>query len=249
MNIRFVIQARLSSKRLPGKVLADINGLALIEHILSRLEQITTVNFTTTFALAKESTNKLQNFLRQKTIHFIEGSDSDVMSRFIEAGKDLNDHDYIVRLTADNPFLDYECANNLLQELHNNRADLIYPWKLPLGMAFEVIRVGALRSQSQHSLSPHHLEHVSTFIKENRDKYNVQKITYYDNDSNVRLTIDEPADLEQARKTYSHFLTRDKPYFTSKDVYELHSKDPDFFNSNKEVVQRPPTSYDKKSFK
>ena len=248
MNIRFIVQARLQSLRLPEKVLADIGGYTLLQHIIKRLRKIDSVQFSTLFAIPKESSNKLQDYFNQNQIQYIEGSNSDVMSRFLTASEDLNDNDYVVRLTADNPFLDYECANFVLKKLKNSQADLIYPWKLPLGMGFEIIRTGALRDQREHSLEPHHFEHVSTYIKENREQYKVQKIDYIDNRSDIRLTVDEAADLEQVKKTYDYFVTRNKPYFTSVDICKLHADKPSFFTINKKVAQKTPTSYEKESF-
>jgi len=244
-KIRYIIQARMESKRLQGKVLRLIGGKPLIEHMVDRLFLSGAKVGEIMFALAEEEDDSLRNFLESKDLPFYTGEKLNVLSRYISTSQELHENDCVVRITADNPFLDYNILNLMVNDSKLRSADLTYPIKLPVGMGFEMIRVGALRSQLEHELSLHHKEHVTAFIRENSDTYNLQPAIYYTDVPKIRLTVDYTEDLEQAEKTWRYFSDAGKPNFCTDDVYSLAKVNGDFFNLNKDSLQRSALSYEK----
>ena len=254
MHIRYVVQARLTSKRLERKVLRPLGGRPLIAHIIERLERVDAPDTSLVFAIPPESSGAeecdLAQYLRDVGVEYCVGDEHDVLARFIDAARGLKDEDYIIRLTGDNPFIDYKELAQIADYLrapapkdHRPLADLIYPYKLPLGMGFEGISVRALREQKLHDLSPHHEEHVSTFIKENPSCYAIEKIDRFEG-PDIRLTVDVQADLDTAEGVYGHFSSQGNPWFCTAEVYRLAAENPGLFSLNTHVQQRSPRSYE-----
>ncbi|MCS6984339.1 MAG: hypothetical protein NZM25_04300 [Leptospiraceae bacterium] len=248
MKIRALVQARTSSKRLPLKVLLPIGEYLLLEHIFLRLAQIKKNNLEVALAIP-QGDEKLIRFSQEKGLTYYEGDEFDVLARFLHASSDLDDHDFVVRLTGDNPFLDYGSLAEILETLETIHADYIYPRGLPLGMGFEIIRVAALRAQKFYELEDHHKEHVTTFIKEKRHLFEIVPLgfgpLYHPEIDQIeeiplRLTVDEEKDLEMARKLYTHFAALKNPLFRAQEVVELYRRYPHFFSVNRDVRQKSP---------
>ncbi len=237
MQCLFVIQARVGSERLPGKVLEKIGSLSLVEHIAKRIQN---VGENLLFAIADEADTGLYDYLDSLGLPTQKGHEEDVLSRYVAAASELGEGDYVVRCTGDNPFIDMAAFHQLKQLLAAKQPDLAYLKGVPLGMGYEAIRVGALRAQLQFELLPHHREHVSIYLKEHRQSYNFDFIDPLDEDitDQVRLTVDTPDDLALARKVFKYFSELDKEEFDSLDVYQLFKKDTAFLADNQHVRQR-----------
>ncbi|HRP70149.1 MAG TPA: NTP transferase domain-containing protein [Turneriella sp.] len=262
-QFRAVVQARLTSERLPKKVLEKIGDKTIIEHIAARVESIQSAGISLLFAIAEENDSLLSDFLREKKLPFVTGHPSHVLKRFIDAATDLNDDDYVIRLTADNPFIDKDRLAALVERLKERPVDYAYTADLPLGMGSEAIRVAALRSVmlrdtplrtgGEAGLKDHHREHVTIFIRENPHLYEIfpfrldSTITPEAAKARVtgiRMTIDEAADLAVARQVYAHFAARGLSHFGALDVIELSKNDPSMLATNRHVEQRAATSVD-----
>ncbi|MES0489092.1 MAG: hypothetical protein ABUK01_03810 [Leptospirales bacterium] len=244
-KIRYIIQARMESKRLPGKVLRLIGEKPLLEHMVDRLFLSGAKTDEIVFALGEEDDDSLRSFLQRKGLSFFSGDKFNVLSRYLLAANDLDENDTVVRITGDNPFLDYHILSAMLNDEKSIAADLAYPVKLPTGMGFEVIRVGALKSQTENELSLYHKEHVTIFMRENPNLYNILPTVQYEDVPDIRLTVDYVEDLEQAEKTWQYFSGLGNANFCTSDVYQLAREQADFFNINKNSLQRSALSYEK----
>ena len=239
MKVRYIIQARISSTRLAGKILMEIGHKPLLQHIIDRILLSGAERSQICFALANENSKELQEFFIRQNIPWMTGETENVLARYVLASENMVENDIIVRFTADNPFIDYVCLRDVVKTaLGKIKFDLAYPYKLPLGMGFEMFTKGALLRQMEYDLQPHHKEHVTTFIKENRNIFQVEQLNYFENSPDIRLTIDYQEDLDQARKIYDYFQNLDKENFCSGDVFQLYQADPDFFSINRMMKQK-----------
>jgi spore coat polysaccharide biosynthesis protein SpsF len=237
----------MGSTRLPGKVLMRIGNIPLIGHIIERLQKAGAKSDEIVFALTFEGNTEIENYLKSKNISFFNGDLYNVLSRFIEISKDLSDSDMVVRLTGDNPFIDFKCLNKVVSNFKSNlEMDYSYPYKLPVGMGFEVIRKKSLHRQLESDLKPHHLEHVTMFIKENPGLFHISPVLFFNDMPDIRLTVDYPEDLEMARAAWIHFAEKSNQDFCSEDILNLYHQNPDFFKINRNVVQKNPTEYEQK---
>ena len=266
MRIRALVQARLNSARLPNKVLEKIGEKGLVEHIADRLGLLSGAGVELCFAIADEADHALRDYLSEKGMLFYSGAEQNVLQRYCDAAADLADGDYVIRATADNPFPDQEQLGRLVSHVRHSPIDYGYTAHLPLGMGTEIIRVNALRSVmiravplvpgGESGLQPHHTEHVTTYIRENSHLYGIyaqpldetiSEDAAKERVAGIRLTIDETADLEVARRVFTHFNRLGKPHFTATDVIQLKKNNPEMLSGNEQIHQRDARSVDSRT--
>lgn len=204
MKVGFVIQARMRSTRLPGKILMPlpINGKTpLLKQIIDQLKR-TKFKAETIVATSTNSENDiLEDFCKAQNVAIFRGNEDDVLSRFVSIA-DSNPFDIIVRLTADNPFIDIQVLDNLIETHLCNSNKYTCSKGLPIGMNFELVDPLALVESYVCDLSPEEKEHVTIFIRNN---YPIQTVDIktYDNLKDIRLTIDYPSDFALASILFS----------------------------------------------
>lgn len=198
MKIGIVIQARMGSSRLPGKVLMDIGGQPLLSYIHSRLNHL---NERYSLIVATTVNNKddiLADFCFGHKIKFWRGPELDVLSRFFQLST-LEDFDIIVRLNADCPFLDAEFVQNKIEIFLEKMPEIDYASTIlketyPLGIHVEIMTMAALTWAYNQCDNPELREHVTPFIYQNPSLFKLFGFQSAQNNSNLRLTIDYPED-------------------------------------------------------
>ena len=227
MNIGIIIQARLGSTRLPGKVLKHFyDGKTLLETLLEKLHKIQGASI---IVATSENTNddRLESFLKNRGELVFRGSESDVLSRFVEAAR-TNAIDGIVRICSDNPFLDIEGINKLIESGRCSDADYIgfrindKPSILThFGFWGEFVRLSALEKVAQTTpagSSAH--EHVTYHIYNHPDDYKCEWIRtpeFLQGREDIRLTVDTPEDFTNAQTVYADLMDENRE-FTLSDV-------------------------------
>lgn len=202
-TITAVIQARMQSSRLPGKSMLPLAGKPLLYHVIQRakaIKQVTTV--AAALPLDKEN-DCLADIAQQCGVSVYRGSMNNVLERFYFAWQDCGG-DYIVRITADNPFTDSYYASLAVSAALEKTADLCAIKNLPLGTGVEVISASALKKAYTSSTAHHHFEHVTPYIKENPDSFYTY---YFDADFHnpfpaLRLTVDTQEDYALAQRIF-----------------------------------------------
>lgn len=200
MSIGIIIQARLGSTRLPGKVLKKIGKKNLLEHILYRLERLKSNAEIIIATSDLKKDDKLEEFCETNNILCFRGSEQNVLERYYLCAKEYK-FDHIVRLTGDNPFVDIEELDKLI-ELHvETKADYSRSFaSLPKGVGSEIFTYKALEKSYHFGEKENHLEHVNEYIEENEDKFNISelKVSKEKNRPEVSLTVDTPNDYDKA---------------------------------------------------
>ena len=230
-----IIQARMSSTRLPGKVLKKINGITIIELIIKRLKKSKTVNDILVATSNSKENKPLISLLRKKKINFFCGSEKDVLSRFYLAAK-KNKSKIIVRITADCPLADPEIVDELVQDFKNSKVDYVSntnPWSFPDGLDVEVFSYSLLKNANQNAKKKHRKDGgvLVDFLRENK-KFKIKNIPskIKSGFKKIRLTIDEEIDLIFIRKLFNVF--KSNIYFSYKDILKVYKKNKKFFLEN-----------------
>ena len=204
-----IIQARTGSTRLPGKILKVINDRTLLDHIIDRLkelkEEATVVIATSTLP----GDDAVEKFCKEKGVLCFRGSESNVLSRYYECAKEQG-FDHIVRLTADNPFVDVEEVGRLIayhKECGNEFTESFS--QLPIGVGAEIFSFPALEEDMAKASMPHHFEHVDEYILENMDQFKTGTLQVPESKHmpEVRLTVDTQEDYEKACYIAAHCKT------------------------------------------
>jgi len=193
-SIGFIVQARMQSERLPGKVMLPLpfpDGKPILSHIVEALKQSTGTIIVATSD--KKENNLIEDFCTENNITCYRGSETDVLSRFAEIQLIYN-FDHIIRFTADNPIIDRLFLNKTLTFHIEEQNDYTYSTGLPLGMNFEIIKGTALLDSINYTVSESDKEHVTSAIRREsffkKGNYNTKL-----NLEHVRLTVDTPSDL------------------------------------------------------
>lgn len=227
MNIGIIIQARMGSTRLPGKILRQFyGGKSLLENILENLHKVEGTKLIVATSV-NENNDQLETFLKEKGELVFRGSENDVLDRFIKAA-DANCIDGIVRICSDNPFIDWQGIIQLIEKGKASSADYIgfringKPSILThFGFWGEFVRLSALKrvAKTTEEGTPAH-EHVTYYIYNHPNEYKCEWIEapeYLQGREDIRLTIDTPEDFVNALKVYSELKTQDEN-FTLQDI-------------------------------
>ena len=227
-----VIQARTSSKRLPGKVLAEIGGRPMIAFQLERLSRCFEINELVIATTNKESDNNLAQLCKDLGVKVVRGDEEDVLSRFVLATS-KSKANIIVRITADCPLIDPDLISEIIQSFKSKKIDYlsnISPPTYPDGLDVEVFTKETLLMADFHCKDKREREHVTPWIR-NSGKCKISNFSNNEDLSFSRWTVDEPEDLELVRNIVSNFNFNSN--FSWKDVVKLEKSKPELFNINK----------------
>lgn len=198
--IGIIIQARMGSTRLPGKVMKNIGDKTLLEHIIFRISRLKNSVKIVIATSNLEKDDEIEDFCKQNDISFFRGSELNVLERYHLCAKE-NKFDHIVRLTGDNPFIDIEELDNLI-ELHlNSQADYSRSFAvLPKGVGSEIFTFEALEQSYKYGFKENHKEHVNEYIEENEDKFKIVELEVKSekNRPDISLTVDTGDDYNKA---------------------------------------------------
>jgi len=236
MEIVAIVQARMNSTRLPGKVLLDIEGMPLIQRVVDKVScsKVDKVVVATT-----ENTNddKLVEWCESNSISFFRGNEDNVLERFYECAKFFN-ADVIVRVTSDDPFKDPIVINRAIDTLFDGKYDYvsntIHP-TFPEGVDIEVFTIDALKKCFNNAILDSEKEHVTPYIWKNNNDFSLYNFTYEENLSSLRWTIDYKEDLDFSRAVYKQL--KHKKCFSMKDVLSVLKQHPKLFDLQKSIVR------------
>lgn len=197
VSVTAIIQARMGSTRFPGKSLRPIAGLPLLEHIIIRLKQVPEIDLILLAIPEKESEAPLVEFARRLKVPVFQGSEEDVLDRFIKAGESVQT-EQVVRVCGDDPLIDIPLLSSLVQAHLSDEADYTVPLEpVPLGSSGEIIRFEALKKIGELAERSIYREHVTTWFHDHASSFRIKRINAPDylRDRNFRLTVDTEQDL------------------------------------------------------
>lgn len=200
MKIGIIIQARMGSSRLPGKVLKKIGTKNLLEHILFRLSKLKN-NAEIIIATSNlQQDDAIELFCVQNNINCFRGSELNVLERYYLCAKE-NNFSHIVRLTGDNPFTDIEELDRLIDLHVSSFADYSRSFAaLPKGIGGEIFTFDALEQSYKYGFKENHIEHVNEYIEENEHLFTIAELAVNENKRrpDLSLTVDTPEDYRKA---------------------------------------------------
>ncbi len=192
-----VLQARLGSVRLPGKVLARVGSRTILEHCVMRLASSGLPVIVATTTRAED--DAIVREAERLGVQAFRGDEDDVLGRFIATAEHCG-LDEVVRATADNPLVDGGGPRRVLELLRRVQADHVVESGLPVGTAVEAVRVDALRRAQVLIVDPYDREHVTSFIRRDNRFRALRAVAPGDlRRPGLRLTVDTAEDLDFIR--------------------------------------------------
>ena len=236
LKIAVIIQARVNSSRMPGKVLEKIKNKNLLEIIYLRLKKSKKIH-NIRFAIPKHSSEKkLRNYLTNNKLPFFEGSEKDVLDRYYKCAKKYN-YDHIIRVTCDCPLIDSSLIDTMYLIFKEKKLDFICnysPPTFPDGLDISIFTFNTLKKAWRNSKSKFDREHVVTYILNNKN-FKQENFKNHLDLSLDRWTVDEPEDLIVIKNIFKRF--KNKYDFSWKEVLKLKSKYKDDFKANMGITR------------
>jgi spore coat polysaccharide biosynthesis protein SpsF len=240
VNAWIVVQARMSSTRFPGKVLADLHGAPLIVRLLERLAQVeqTGVVVATT---TETDDDPLAETVARAGVKVVRGSLDDVLGRFAAAAATVG-ADPVVRITADCPLADPGLIDAMLarwREL-DGTADLltnVSPPTYPDGLDVEIVSRAALERANAECNDAFEREHVTRHLHQRPEDYRHVAWTTEPDRSGERWTVDYPQDLDFVRAVYAELYPALGPAFRQREIDHLLSNRPDIAALQADVLR------------
>lgn len=233
-----IVQARMGSTRLPGKVLADLAGRPLLGHLLERVRR-SNVDEIVVATTTLPADDMLADWVDHSGLaSTYRGSADDVLERFYHAAMTYQ-ADLIVRVTADDPLKDAQIINHALALLQDGRvydycSNTLVP-SYPEGLDIEVFTLAALSAAHLHAQLPSEREHVTPYIWKHPEIFRLYNFSHEKNLSAWRWTVDKPADLEFMRAVFSGM--RDNQAMAYRDVISYLEQHPEIQEINQGTVR------------
>lgn len=233
------IECRMTSSRLPGKVLLDaIDHKSMLEIMVERVKQVRQVDEIVIATTLNPQDDPIEALARKLTISCFRGSEEDVLSRVLNAARNAK-ADCIVELTGDCPLIDVEIVSQIIDLYLFNECDYASncePHTYPIGMDTQVFSYKALEEADKKGRTQEDREHVSWYIRQNPDRFRLltliapPSLHYPD----VQVTLDEADDYKLMKKILEKLYPMNK-YFSCYDILKLLRENLELLEINKAV--------------
>jgi spore coat polysaccharide biosynthesis protein SpsF len=246
-----IIQGRMSSSRLPGKILKDIGGEPMLIRVVSRVRRAQAVDQVVIATTDDPSDDPVETVCSARGIPIYRGSLFDVLDRFYQAAV-LFGASTVIRVTADCPLIDPVEIDHVVRAFRDQKVDfaanrLPPPWKrtYPIGLDTEVCTFDSLERAWRKALDAHHREHVMPYLYEKPGRFKVLVLDHPVDYGQLRWTVDTPEDLDVIRLIYEHFENRDD--FSWLEVLDLYRQQPELAGMNDHVSHNPFNAVDERA--
>ncbi len=230
-----IIQARMASSRLPGKVLADLGGQPVLAWVVRRAQRAQGIDQVVVATSVASEDAVIAAFCKEQDYVCTRGELHDVLDRYVRTAHKF-DADVVVRLTGDCPFIDPEMLAANLRTFMEADPPLDFaanrlPSKrtIPIGLDAEFCTIEALETAWREAQEPHQREHVMPFFYENPRRFRILHIKHKPDYGNYRWTVDTPEDLQLLREVVAHFKD---DRFSWKEVLAVFEAQPELAQIN-----------------
>ena len=235
------IEARMTSTRLPGKVLLKTAGKPLLAHLVERVRKSRFIDEIVVATTTNDTDDPIAGLAAQLGIKSWRGSEEDVLGRVLEAAR-ASDAAVIVELTGDNPLIDPELIDEAIRFYFENPADYVSNFlgpELPDGFPVQVFSTDVLADADSRTENEDDREHVTLYIRRNSDRYSIKAVPVAAdlNRPDVSLTLDEPADYEVISAVFEALYPKD-PNFTIRDCLAYLDKNPNVKSKNRDAKRK-----------
>lgn len=238
------IEARMSSSRLPGKILADIGGKPAIQHLVDRLRRCLTLDEIVIATTVEKFDDKLVNWANEYGVKCYRGSEDDVLLRVVEAHRSVGS-DVIVEITGDCPFTDPDIVDIGVQTFLANECDYLTnceKFSVPPGLFVQVFTLESLEDIERNIKDNAVREHVSLYYYENPDKYRIMHLMTSPSwhlPEDTRIFLDYPEDLDFLREIFKWLEAEYGETFGAEEIVHLLKENPYLLEINRNCEDKP----------
>jgi len=230
-----IIQARMGSSRLPGKVLMKIDSNhSVLDSIINQLQHSKLINRIIIATTTKNEDDVIEKYCLENSIEVFRGNESDVLDRYLQCAKKFN-LENIIRVTADCPLIDPQIVDKVISEYMSGNYDYftnVLNRTFPVGTDVEIFSFKILKNVWENAKLPSEREHVTLFIRNNKLKCKIGNLENKKDLKNIRITLDRQEDLELLREIKKYL--KQEPILI-KDIIELIKKKPKLLRINQNI--------------
>ena len=241
-----IIQARMGSNRLPGKVLRPIVGKPMLWHIVRRVRAVPSIDEVVVATPEGPADEVLRRYCETEGIASFSGSELDVLDRFYRAAQAFG-ADPVLRITADCPLVDPELVEELIGIYRSGSYDYaavaagadahtLEGGSFPDGMDAECFSFASLERAWKEAQDPRDREHVTRFIWRRKGLFRCTKLLASQKYPPLRLTVDHPQELVVASQIYER-LYREHDIFHLADIVDLLGREPEIIKPNEHLIE------------
>lgn len=238
MKTIVIIQARMGSTRLPGKVLKPLGDADVLTYDIARCRAIQGVSEVIIATSELPQDDAIAKWCEEHNVAYFRGSEDDVLDRYVQCAK-LYKPDYVMRVTSDCPFVDYEMASDIVSLIEKERKDIVLvEGELPRGLVVELISFEALQYIHEVGKETRHREHVTYYAYEYPNEF--ESVTYKAPSNRIgpelRITLDTEEDYEllsEVAKNFNNMLV------SGSDVVRFLKEHPEIAKINAHIEQKP----------
>ena len=206
-----IVQARMSSLRLPNKVLIKIYKKTMLERVINSIKKSKKINKIIVATSNLKSDDKIQSFCRAKKIDCYRGSINNVYSRFVKIIKDLNCKNFI-RISGDSPLIDYKLIDQAINIFGKKKLDIVtnvFPRSFPQGQSVEVLNSKMFIKNFKKIKKKTHKEHITKYFYENFKNFRITNFSFYKNYEHLNISINNHTDLKFVKKIIKKTMNKD----------------------------------------
>lgn len=242
MKVLAIIQARMGSTRLPGKVMKEVLGKPLLEYQIERIKRSRFINHIIIATTMKEHEQPIINLCTRLSVDFYRGSEDDVLSRYFEAANYYKG-EVIIRLTSDCPLIDPHTIDTIISKYLENPNQYDYVSNTlnrtyPRGFDVEVFSMKALTQAYNDAVHAADREHVTPYIYHHPNKFKLANVNHSNNLSSYRLTVDTKADLDLITRIITTLYSHNNIQFRLEDIVQLLQENQDWSLINAHIEQK-----------
>lgn len=236
-----MIEARMGSTRLPGKVMMPFVGKPSLELIIERLRRSRTINQIIVATTTNKTDDLIVDLCKKLNVSFYRGSEEDVLKRVVEAGQKYL-ADIIVRMTADCPLIDWRIVDRLVKTYQSGNYDYVsnvIQRSFPIGFDVEVFSLRKLQEIEKTATEQIYREHPPYYFYANPDKFRLRNLKADKNMfwPDLRVTLDTKEDYLVLTKIFEKLYPENSD-FSAKDVVELMRQHPEWITINSQIKHR-----------
>ena len=234
-----ILQARMGSTRLPGKVLKTIKKKTLLELYINRVKPCQLIDKIVVATTDLEQDNTIEELVVRLGFECFRGSEKDLLDRYYKCACRYN-AEVIVRVTPDDPFVDYRVVDRGISIFLENNVDFVTNHLTPTypeGLDVEIYSFSALEKLWYQAKLLSEREHVFPYIQNHPEEFRIINFTQEQDSSHLRWTIDYECDYEMTKVIYEHLYDQ-KKLFLQKDIIQLLQKNPEIAEMNAHIQRK-----------
>ncbi len=244
MSTAIVVQARMSSTRLPGKVLLPLGGEPMLVRLIERLRRAQRADAIVIATTTNNGDDVIADLCGQLGVACHRGSEHDVLARYADAARAVQ-ATVVVRITSDCPLIDPALVDQVIARYQAGGADYVsnmLPPTWPYGMAVEVFSAKVLAEAHAEATEPAEREHVTPFLYAHPERFRLHNVASPTDLSSQRWTVDTPEDYALLQRLFDA-VHPSHPDFTLADLLATMQAHPDWLAINQHVRQKSATEF------